>query len=48
VGFSFANSKQLKGQTTTQVPQLTHFPVSTTSFAKDSSKLILLKLMQIA
>jgi len=41
-------SKQLKGQTATHAPQPTHFPDSTTTVAKESSKLILLELIQIA
>jgi hypothetical protein len=48
VGFSLTKSKQVKGQATTHVPQLTHLPASTTSVSRESSKLILLELMPIA
>jgi hypothetical protein len=42
-GVSFESSKQLYGQVTTHAPQLIHLPVATTLFAKDSSKLLLVK-----
>jgi len=41
LGPSSAYSRQLKGQTITHAPQLTHFPVAMTLLARASSKLVL-------
>jgi hypothetical protein len=48
LGFPLASSRLPKGQTTMHVPQLAHFPVSTTSVNKEFSKPIFLELMAIA
>jgi hypothetical protein len=41
IGLSSVYSRQLKGQTITHAPQLTHFPVAMTLLARASSKLVL-------
>jgi hypothetical protein len=48
LGFPLASSRLPKGQVMTHVPQLAHFPVSTTSVNKEFWKLIFWALIKLA